>query len=367
MILLATVLLATSCDGEGTRPDADPTIKIGVVVPLSGSNARYGKWIRDAIELYKDSVATRDPVFGRELEPIYEDDKTDPKTAAAATKRLIEGSGVPIVYGSWASSCVLAQAIIAEHMKTVLVAQAISPKIRDAGEYIFRSLPDARHSLRVLVPFARKQGAKRVAILYVNNDYGSDQALVFKELFEADGGTVVFNEGYEDTTSDFRPMLVKIKGLHPDALFLPGYSEVGLILKQARELAIQSAAYASDPFENPDILDVAGTAAEGTSYPFFYKPDPRNPRLRDFITRYEAKYGAAPEGTAAIAYNAIGIVIDAVRHVGTDSIRLRHYLASVGEVEGMLGPVQIDDHGDFLLPVYIKTVTDHQFTFVGSP
>jgi branched-chain amino acid transport system substrate-binding protein len=340
---------------------ASKGLNIGAILPLTGDNARYGIWIQEALNLYIDEVNASGGINGKKIRIIYEDDQTDPKLATLAMQKLSEINRVSVVFGSWASSCVLALAPIAERNKIVIMAQAISPQIRLAGDYIFRDIPDAQYSLSFLVPFAVKKGAKNVAILFVNNDYGKDQAEVFEEKLENLGGKIVFKEGYNIDTSDFRTVLTKILATHPDSIYLPGYSEVGLILRQAKELGLNVNIYASDPFENDDILKIAGEAAEGVFYPFFYDALNENEETKLFISHYKQRYSREPEGTAALAYNGIKIIVEAVRRVGMDSTKIKDALYQFKNYKGALGEINIDNYGDMALPVYIKTVREGKF------
>ncbi len=164
--------------------DQDGIVRIGAVLPLTGPSARYGKWIQEGLDLAVENINASGGINGRRLAIIYEDDQAQPVNAASAMQKLVNVDRVPVVFGSWASSAVLAQAPIAERSKTVLMAEAISPKIRDAGDFVFRIQPDARYYLKTLVPFVFDEvGARTASILFVNNDFGVDQADVFKGEF----------------------------------------------------------------------------------------------------------------------------------------------------------------------------------------
>lgn len=358
---LLLALLVAACGHTEAR-----VLTLGAVLPLSGDNAKYGQWIREGLELYKDELNAHEGVNGARVEIQYEDDQATPRAATSAITKLITLHKVPLVYGSWASSCVLAEAPIAERSHTLVMAQAISPKIRDAGDYIFRGIPDATHSLATLVPFAYGNGRRRIAILYVNNDYGVDQASVFATKFTDLGGQIVFREGYNSDAKNFLPILTKLKAIDFDAVYLPGYTEVAYILKQARELNIQSQFYSSDPFENDDILQIAKDAAEGVFYPFFYIHGRGSSKVGHFEELYKSRYGRYPEGSAALAYNALDVVIAAFRRADTNTEvdRIKAELYRIKGYPGVLGDISIDDHGDMQLQVYIKTVKNGHFVAV---
>ena len=275
-------------------------IRIGVIAPLSENSAKYGIWMKEALEMRVDEVNSEGGVDGSQVKLIFEDDQTVPLRAASAMQKLVDADKVLAVFGSWASSCVLAQAPIAENSKTILMAQGISPQIRYAGDYVFRCIPDANHSLSTLVPFAFDRGTRKAATIYVNNDYGRDQARAFKEKLTVLGGEVVFEEGYESDAADFRTVLAKMKGREFDAVYLPGYTEVGLILRQMKELEIDVQVYSSDPFENEDVIKAAGDAAEGVYYPSFFSAEISTGEALAFVKAYRERYGRDPEGTAAL-------------------------------------------------------------------
>lgn len=355
-----TVLLLVNC---GSKNDGQKGAHIGAVLPLTGTSARYGKWIKEGLDLAVEQVNTTGGISGNSLEIIYEDDQAQPATATSVMQKLVNVDKVPCVFGSWASSSVLAQATIAEQSKTVLMAEAISPQIREAGDYVFRIQPDARYYLKELVPFVyEKLKARSVATLYVNNDFGVDQAEVFKTGFEQLGGKVIAQESYLANATDFRAQLTKIIAVKPEALFLPGYAEVGTILKQARELGLVCQMVGSVPTENPDLLSVAGAAAEGIIYPSHFDPDSSDPAVQAFQKAYTTKYGHAAEGFAALAYDGLMIIAGGLKQCGANSACLKDYLYTVKDYKGVTGATSFDEKGDVVKPIVIKTVKNGQFT-----
>ena len=361
-ILLSVLLLIIfSFPACSKKQPESKEIKIGAILPLSGESAAYGNWIKEAIDLVKEETNTAGGINGKRLEVIYEDDKGQPSVATSAMQKLVSLDKVPIVYGSWVSSCVLAQAPIAEKTRTVVMAEAISPKIREAGDYIFRFDPDARLALAKLIPFVADQNHLRIAILYINNDFGLDQANVFQTGIEGKKGNVVFKEGYEPGTNDFRTTLTKIKDVQANAVFMPGYLEMATILQQARELGIKTQFYSSFPFENINILKVAGESAEGVIYPYFFDAHSTNPIMLDYQKRYKEKYGRPSEGFAALAYGGMTIIVNVLQKVGPVSEKIKDELYKIKDYPSPFGLVSFDDKGDIDIPILIKTVRKGEF------
>jgi len=363
IISLVLILILVSVVIYINQRQKEPeVIKIGAILPLTGKSARYGQYISQALELAREEINQKGGIKGKKLEIIYEDDQADPKQAASAMMKLVNINKVPIVFGSWASSAVLAQAPIAERSKTVIMAEAISPKIRDAGDYIFRIQPDARFYLEKLVPFVYKSlNIKKIAILYVNNDFGVDQAAYFKKKFEELGGKVVYESGFSPGTDNFRGEIEKIKNISPEGVFVPAYTEIGFFLKQAAEMKLRSQFIGSVPFENPEILSIAGSSAEGVIYPYHYAPNDKNKLDVEFREKYRERFGSYPDGFAALAYDGLKIIAHVLRVAGANSERIKEELYKVKDFPGVTGTSTFDDHGDVIKPIVIKTVKNGQF------
>lgn len=349
------------------RASADE-LRIGAILPLTGQSAQYGQWIRDALEMAREEINVNGGINGKPLAIWYEDDQADPKTAANAMQKLASIEQVPIVFGSWASSCVLAQAPIAEQTRTPILAEAQSPKIRDAGDYVFRIQPDSRYYLKVLVPYVYNNlGIRTISILYVNNDYGVDQASVFSDSFQRLGGRVLSNEGFQQGTVDFRAQLSKIKTLHPQAVFVPAYTEAGYVLKQAVELGLETQFIGSAPVENPDIVKIASGGAERAIYPHHFDPESGDPKVTEFEQKYKAKFGRDVEGYAALAYDGLYVIAAALQQCGSDKECIKAKLYATQNFPGVTGPTSFDDHGDVLKQIVIRQVRNGTFTTIWRP
>jgi branched-chain amino acid transport system substrate-binding protein len=201
----------------------------------------------------------------------------------------------------------------------------------------------------------------KVAIFYVNNDFGLDQAKVFADEFTKLGGQVLSSDAFEQNATDFKTELTKIKAQNPEAIFVPGYTEVAVILKQAKELGIKQQFFASVPFENPQIIQAAGNAAEDVIYPHHFDPDADYPLTKTYQEAYLRKYGRLSEGFAALAYDGLMIVADVLKKVGPDGPRIKEELYKVKDFPGVTGETTFDDHGDVIKPIVIKTVRKGKF------
>ena len=357
-LTLLTVSLLGSCCNRG-KPK---TFNIGAILPLSGQSAQYGKWIQEGLELAKEEINSNGGINGVTLNIIYEDDQANPKLAANAMQKLADVDKVPVVFGSWSSSSVLAQAPIAEASHVIIMAEAVSPKIREAGDYTFRIQPDGRLYMHALAPFAyNEMKLRKIAILYVNNDFGTDLASVFKEDFLKLGGQVVSENGFQQNQTDLRTQVSLAGASKPDAIFAPAYTEVGYILKQAREAGLKQQFLAAATFENPDILKTAQDSANGVVYPHHFDPTSGDPVVRAYQEKYSRRFGHISEGFAVLAYDGLNVISAGLRKCSNDTTCIKNYLYSTHDYSGVTGRTSFDEKGDVVKPIIIKTVRNGEF------
>lgn len=337
----------------------------GVLVPLTGDRAAYGVAIRDGIALAVDEMNSQGGPNGARIRLIVEDTKGTTRDCVSAFEKLASQDEVGVVLGPMSSSEVLSVAPLAEQRHILLfTASASSPAISDAGDYIFRNVPsDIFEGNAMAEVAAAKLKLKTIGILYINTDYGIGVVQTFRTAYEKLGGKVGSAETYPDGTRDFRTHLQKVKEAAPEALYIVGYKEMGAAVAQARELALPQRLLSTAIFEDPEILQAAGAAAEGlvfTSITF----DPSNPDRRavTFTKNYKKKFKREPDGYAASAYDAAHILGEAARLAGSlGPDPMKDALYRMKDFKGLLGDVKFDAKGDVLLPIKLKRVTNSKF------
>jgi branched-chain amino acid transport system substrate-binding protein len=363
----AVIWFAALRDRIGVSTDRRPEVRIGVVLPLSGPTSQYGTWIRNALEMAKDehNQNTNHPF---RVAYIYEDDAGQASTATSATRKLIAVDQVPAIFGTWSSAGVLAMAPIVEEHGVVLMADAVSPQVRSAGEWVFRCVPDARLSLGVLQEPVRAARHRRVAVLYIDNEFGRDLANYMATVLKDGGAEVVLNEGYPANTANFSGVVARVKQAAPDAWFIAGYTEQGNLMRQAHELGLRLPTYASPSFENADILEAAAGAAEGVIYPNYFDSTSAVEEMRTFLQRYQERYKQPAEGFGASAYAGMQVLISAVaRAESRTPAAIRQALLNRGQFHTVFGETRIDEAGDLRYPVFLKTVRDGKFIRYTAP
>ena len=331
------------------------TIKIGVNLELSGAVASYGTSEADGIALAVDEINEAGGIDGQEIEIIKVDNKSDAAEATNAAIKLTTQDKVVAIIGAATSGATVAQAQIANDNETPLISPSgTSPNVtvNDDGsvnEYVFRTSFIDPFQGTVAANFAANElGVKNVAIFSDNaSDYSKGLASSFKEDFEAAGGKVVEEESYVAKDTDFRSTLTRIKSANPEFIFIPGYyEEVGLIVKQAREMGIDVPLMGADGWDSPILLDLAGAEALNNTFTTnHYSSEDPDGIIQDFNDKFNEKYSKMPDSFNALGYDTVYLLADAIKRAGsTDSTKIKDALAATKDLELVTGLYSVDEN-----------------------
>lgn len=324
-------------------PQSREPIKIGHIAPLTGDAAIYGDWEREGTELALAELNTKGGINGRQVVIVREDDKVDPAQSVTALNKLISVDKVQAVMGLPSSGETLAAAPVAEANKVVLMSDgAAAIKVSGAGDYIFRIFPSTAQEGDKLTDLAKSLGKMNAAIMYINNDFGSDMADIVSKSAAKKGINILASEGYSSDVTDFRTQLAKISGKNPDVIFLLGYpKDMGLILKQAGGMGIKAQFLAADAFDDPSIIATAGKFAEGVIYVL-----PSDQVTETFKANFKAKYGKDASIMNALSYDAFNLLALAIQRGGNDGTAIKNELYKIHDYAGASGIITIDGNGD---------------------
>ncbi len=235
-------------------------IKIGVIAALSGPIAFYGQTTLNGMKLAIEQINAQGGINGQQIKLIIEDNKGDSTESVTIAKKLINVDKVTAILGPIISTNCLAVAPIAQEAKVpMLTATETNTQITTIGDYISRICFIDPFQGEVLANFAIDN--LKINTAAVLKDSGSDYSIglsnSFKRVFEKRGGKIVYEGSYMAKDTDFSSQLTAIKSKTPDVIFIPGYSEVAIMVKQAREFKINSVFLGSDGWDK-DILSTAG-------------------------------------------------------------------------------------------------------------
>jgi branched-chain amino acid transport system substrate-binding protein len=368
---LASLLVFALAACKGGSGGNDDEILIGEFSSLTGGTATFGQSTHNGVTMAFDEINAAGGVLGKKLKVLVEDDQSKPEEAATAVTKLISQDRVVALIGEVASSRTLAAAPIAQASRIPLVSPAsTNPRVTQVGDYIFRVCFIDPFQGAVMAKFAANTlKLKRVAILYdVRNDYSVGLRNFFSETFRSLGGQIVGEQSYSEGDSDFRAQLTQLKGLQPEAIYVPGYyTEVGTIARQARELGIKVPLMGGDGWDSPKLVEIGGKAIEGSYLSNHYSVDDPSPAIQKFVANYRTRYGSVPDALAALGYDAAYVLADAIKRAGsTDGAKIRDALAATKDFVGVTGTITIDKDRNAVKPAAVLKVTDGKFEFVES-
>lgn len=305
------------------------SVKIGGIFPLSGQVAVYGVECKNGVDLAIEEINAAGGINGKPVVLVSEDDEGNPDKTVNAFKKLSTKDGVKVVIGSLTSGCTQAITTLSQASKVVQIAPAATaPAITDAGDFIFRACFIDPFQGTVGGKFAAETlGKKRAAILYdIGNDYSVGLSDNFKIAFTKAGGSIVSEESYATNDKDFNAQLTKIKNANPDVVYLPDYyGTVALIAKQLRAQGITAPIVGADGWDG--LTSNAGDEVLGGYYSNHYAVDSTEPAVKKFVESFRAKYNKDPNSFAALGYDCVYLIRDAIVAAGAeDSIAVRDAL-----------------------------------------
>ncbi len=363
---MRSLAVALLCFGVGAQLWAAPTIRLGEVDPLSGGVSQFGIGCHQGFVLALDQINTAGGVLGQQVELVTEDDQSKAGQSATVVRKLITQDKVVAILGDATSSATLESAPIAQEAKIPMITPtATNPRITEVGDFIFRVCFLDEFQGRVLARFAKqKLNAQRIFTLTdVKQDYSVDLLKFFKDEFTKLGGSIVGEQSYSTGDTDFRAQLTSIRGARPDAVYVPGYyQEVALIVKQGRQIGLTMPFIGCDGWANQALLSVGGKAIDGCYFTNHFSPDDKAPVVKEFVTKYQAKYGSPPDTFAALGYDAASILCDAIKRAGsTGSQEIRDALAKTTGFDGVTGRISLDANRNASKPGLIVAVKNGKF------
>ena len=340
-------------------------ITLGAIIPLSGEVAAVGVPIEKAAELAVEEINKAGGINGRQLKLTVRDGRCDAREAVNAAETFISIDHVSVIFAGGCSSETLAVAPLAERARVILFSpSATSPEITNAGEYVFRNAPSDASQGRLLAEAALARGYKKMGILQEQTDYAVGISTVFSARFQELGGTVKV-ETYRSDAMNVKDELTNLKNSDIEALLfiVQAPAKADLILDQLPEASIQLPLFTNDVALGAGaFIDEAHAADHAINIEGLIAADlgvdESNSLYQDFIKKYKDAYGeeAAYPLYAALSYDAIHILSDAIFKAGTNPGAIKSYLEDVKDRRGAAGVLTIDEHGDPISGHVLKQV-----------
>ncbi len=333
------------------------TLKLGVFYPMSGPTSSFGEESMAGAKLAISEINASSKDI--KIEFTLEDDKSDVTEAANAVKKLINVDKVNVVLGSVASSNTNAGAPIAQAAKIPLVTSAsTNVNVTQKGEYISRTCFIDDFQGAALAKFAVETlKAKKAAIVTDSaSDYSQGLAKSFRDSFKKLGGEIVVEVSYVATDNDFSSQITKMRTRKPDVVFAPGYyNNVGIMMKQAKTLGLKSVFLGGDGWSSPKLFELAGDAVVGHYFSDHFSSEDSDPMVQDFVKRFKTANKVEPGAMAALGYDAVYVIADAMKRAGykTDPVSLMKAINSTKNLKGVTGSITLDRDRNASKPLVI--------------
>lgn len=351
--LLCSMICLFLCwtDAAVSQSASTKQVKIGLILPLTGSAASWGQAMQHAADLAMQDL---DPSIRSKLTLSIEDDQLNASAAVSAFNRLVDIDHIDtgIIFGGQSVAAIVP---LAEKKHIPVFAITANPRLTRGNAYAFRHWLDAAEQVRILVPELARRGIKRVALVVVTHDAMLDYASKFEQAALAQGITVVFRADFLPKDTDFRTAIQKLKNTKPDcvleSLLPPQYSA---FMRQLKEAHIQMPAFGFSNTETASEVVAAEGAMEGMIY--------TGPKLQaSFLKRFQEQYHEFPELSAGNVYDMIQMISLSVKEGASDSESIAAKLRALKDFEGVLGRYGVNADNEFLPQVEIKVVQGGEF------
>jgi branched-chain amino acid transport system substrate-binding protein len=360
---MAVIALATVTAISHLTPAsaADGTVKIGLIVPMTGGQASTGKQLDNSVKLYMQQHG--DTVADKKIEVILKDDGANPENTKRIAQELIANDKVDILAGFGITPTALAVAPLATQAKIPeIVMLAGTSIITERSPYIVRTSFTLAQSSTIIGDWAAKNGIRKIATMTSDYAPGNDALQFFKEHFTAGGGKIVEEVKVPLANPDFAPFLQRMRDSKPDAMFVfvPG-GQGGNFMKQFSERGLdKSGIKVIGPGDvmDDDLLNGMGDAAVGAVTAHMYSAAHPSQTNKDFVAAYKKAFNSRPGFVAVGGYDGIHMIYEALKKTGGKADGGLLVAAMKGMAwESPRGPISIDpETRDIVQNIYIRKV-----------
>ena len=309
----ATLALAS------TAVRAAGPVRVGVSLPLTGDWAEYGDFIKKSVLMVFDGANKAGGINGRKIELQIEDSRGDPKEAVLIAEKFAANPDIIAEVGDFSSSACMAAAPIYEKAGIIQVSPTSShPDFTKKGTHMFRVIGTQATEGPFNAKWGVKDlGAKTVATIYINNDWGVASNKYYTDAVKALGGEVVAQEAFTKGEKDFSAIISKIKRANPDVLYLPVFhTDAVAILTQARRLRYRPKVMSPGSLYSPKLIQNGGSTVEGLMSSAVYFPNNPDPVSMAFTKAFQNTYNKTPSMFAAVGFDAASLVLEALKRSG---------------------------------------------------
>jgi branched-chain amino acid transport system substrate-binding protein len=370
LLLITALLFAFACERRGGPGAGGETgqIVVGYYGDLTGRTSNFGVSTRNGVLMAADEINKAGGINGRQITILSEDDEGRPEKAATVVTKLIDQDRVIGLLGEVASGNSLAAAPKAQAAHVPMISpSSTNPAVTQVGDYIFRVCFIDPFQGEVMAKFAANTlKAKTAAIMLdFNSPYSRGLTEFFEKSFTKLGGKVVSKQSYTQGDRDYKGQLTSIRSLNPEVIYVPGYyGEVGVIAKQAKQLDIKAPLLGGDGWDAPQLWELGGDALNGSYISNHYSVEDPSPAIQKFVADFKGRYNVVPDALAALGYDAMRVLADALKRAGTSQgPALRDAIAATKDFPGVTGVITINSERNAVKPAVVLKLQDGKYVY----
>lgn len=345
-------------------------IKMGILLPLTGTQAFYGKEAKNGIDLAIEELAKEknNPI---KYKFFVEDTQSTPVEAARGINKLITADRINVVIAEVISSNAIAAASITEDKKIPMLSPAATNDAVTIGKkYVFRTCFIDSFQGVVMANFAQNHLSAKTAVILedADSDYSKGLSENFITTFEKSGGKIQKVLKYSQKDTSFTSQLADVRRLKPDILYIPGFhQQVGVILREAKDLQIKAKMLGGDGWYTPDLRNIANGAELGGFTSTHYSTDDISPKVKAFVSAYEKKYKTKPSAHAALGYDSFNMINTIAQKINSaDPEKITQALSQLKNFNGITGNITMDKNHNPIKPAVILEYVTDGYKFITS-
>lgn len=345
LLVAATLLVACApiqpvAESGSTTAEGEGPIYIGVSGPLTGPTAQYGEQWKKGFDLALEEINGAGGINGRPLEYIFEDTQSDPKQSVVVAQKFVADPRIIVELGDFSSSASMAASQIYQRGGLVQFGFTNShPDFTNAGgDYTWSNSVTQAQASPALADFAVTElGLTKLAVFYLNTDWGKSSFDLFVPRAEELGAEIVSSAAYLAEEKDFRSALTSARDANPDAIILFSYQADGaLIAQQLQQAGLEVPIVGASPIQSPDYLELGGEAVEGTYILGQFLDSDTRPHVKSVVDKYIAKYNETPDFFAMHAYDTMNLIAKAIEIGGPTREGVHDALPQIKDVPSVI-------------------------------
>ena len=357
--LLAAVLCAGALAGCGANSNsanaatsgAQDTVTLAVVSPVTGDSAEYGIHFNVGAQMAADKINEAGGINGKQVVLKSFDSKNDAKEAAEVARLICQDKTILATIGDFSSTCCMATAPIYEENKTVQFSPSAGlidfPRV---GPYNFATTGVQENDGGFLMNrvINEKMGAKSVAIVYTNNDYGLNMLSYMTQEAEADGVVITDTEAVASGEKDFTAIVSKMRQTEPEAVAIVGsYNEVANCVKQIRQVGWDVPVAISGSALTDQLVELLGDDVNDIYSNIAFVASDNTPETKEFNEEFTKRANMPPSFHSISTYDTVMLVCDAAIQCGDNLNRetLKDAVQNYKGFDGLMGPFEFTEDG----------------------